>query len=63
MVRVYDPYSEPMEFCGVVEGVVQQHYQELLYNYWMLFLIGGVLIGLLIGFGVGLWWSGRSSTK
>jgi len=53
---VFDPYGDPLSYCGVVESVVQSHYQNLLYSYWGFFLLGGVVVGFLIGFIATLWW-------
>lgn len=51
-----DPYTNPTEFCGIVEATVQSHYQELLGNYWLLFLTGGVVIGIVLGWVFAHWY-------
>lgn len=46
---IIDPYNDPLGFCGVIDSAVQAHYQGLLSNYFLWFLIGGLLAGLMIG--------------
>lgn len=56
MISAVDPYTNPLEFCGIVEGAVQEHYQGLLVDYWLLFLTGGVIIGLVLGYVLTMWY-------
>lgn len=62
-VAVFNPYSQPLDFCGVVEGAVQSHYQGLLSAYWGLFLLGGFVVGFLCGFIATVWWLNRDVKK
>jgi hypothetical protein len=45
----YDPYINPVEFCGVAESLVQAHYQSQLSSFYALFLFGGLIAGLIFG--------------
>lgn len=51
----YNPYTQPLEYCGVVEGAVQAHYQGLLSTYWGVFLLGGVVIGFCLSYALFLY--------
>lgn len=41
-------YDGQLEFCGIVDAAVQAHYQNQLINQFWLFLLAGVVIGVLL---------------
>lgn len=51
----FNPYSNPLAFCDVVDSAVQAHYQAQLNSQFMFYLLGGVVIGLLLAWCYYVW--------
>lgn len=54
-----NPYSDPIAYCGVVVQEVENYYQSLLHAWWGAFLLGGVIVGMILGFIITLYWLNR----